>query len=179
MNGPQVLNPKTLKVFLCSRQAAMPKNPPQKFKVAVPKVAHRKRVAERMRGEADAGNTALLPEYLEIPFQVPKGDGCLILRSKKYVPFTDASFIPPERLSQLQAKGYDALLPALAEYFNGQCVEVYLFGGQFQHLTRAKPSIENGEGHQSSARKVGPGNWLGWDIFSPDKGLHVRECRRR
>jgi hypothetical protein len=94
----------------------MPKNPPQKFKVAaVPKVAHRKRVAKRVRGEADAGNAALLPEYLEIPLKVPYGQGRIVF-CPKYESGSSTTEMAKQALAKLDREGYKSVFTAFAQH---------------------------------------------------------------
>ena len=135
----------------------MTKNPPQKLKVpAVPQVRHRKGVSQRVRREADASDTALPPEHLEIPFKVATGDFSIVL-CPKYESGSPATEKAKQALAKLDREGYKAMLSAFAQYPHGELFEVYIFFRQSKNLRRSKSSIKNRKGNEVGSKEIRSG----------------------
>src|SRR5689334_6347840 len=104
----------------------MPKNTSQKLKIAArSKVRHGKSMPKRVRRKPNTSDTALLPEYLEIPFKVPNGDFCLVLCTKEYPRWLTNNPMPPQALPKFYRKGYKPLFTSLPHDLDGQIIEVY------------------------------------------------------
>ena len=163
MSPLQVRYTQRAKINRCSLNTRMPKNPRQHVNIpARRKPLKSKRVTKSVRRKSNTRDTQLLPEYLEIPFKIPNGDLCIVLRAVQH----DGTFWSvagaqdalltkrPQPLPKFVAEGYQPMLATLTDYPEGHIVEVNVFFRKTKNLTRTKASVKNRKRNKVSSGKV-------------------------
>lgn len=108
-----------------------------------------------VRRKPNTSDTQLLPEYLEIPFKVPNGDGCIIIcAERKAHQNVLTHLMTPQMFTKFAGKGYKALSSPFPHYFENQVVEVYTLFRQSQNLTRPKPTVKNRKRNKVSPKYI-------------------------
>ncbi len=116
-------------------------------------------MSKRMRRRSNTRNAHLLPEYLEIPVQVPNGDLCIVLRTEDIGVHRGQPLCPPpEGLTKFITEGYTPVFSTFATYFNDKVVHIYCLSRQSKNPRSTKPGIKNGKRNEMRSAQI-DGDW--------------------
>ena len=124
----------------------MSQNPTKKFKIAaLPKVVHRKRMAQRVKRAAYTSNAELAAYGLKITKDIPLGNLAALLGAKDQTVLV-AGQVPVEDLAQLNAHWYESLFVSLSFDPKHEVVKIHVTARQAQQLVYSKAGIQRSQG---------------------------------
>jgi hypothetical protein len=136
----------------------MTQNPRQVKKVpARSQVRHLKGVAQRMRGEANAGKSYSLPKDFKIALKIANRYASSVSGSENIVSrIIDSAMSEFEQLlTKLKAEGYESLFSTFAFNLQAKIFKVQGLAFKTGNLARRKAGIKNRKRNKVSSAKVG------------------------
>src|SRR5690349_17525190 len=124
MYGCNIMYSKRTKINRRRLNVRMPKNATEHVNIASPaNPINRHCMPKRVRRKPNTRNAELLPEYLEVPFKVPNGELCIVLRTKKMKfgpdPGVALRDVAPQAFAEFCAKGYKPVLAPFPNHSDG------------------------------------------------------------
>jgi hypothetical protein len=128
-----------------------------------PKVAHRKRMTERVHGATYTANPELFAHELEITKDVRLQKISALLRAKDEVMLV-AGKVPIQGLAKLNAHWYESLLITLSVDQKRQRLKVHILAREAQQLVNPKAGIKRGKDEGLEPRFITPD---GLPVYEP------------